>query len=79
MNPDWVTAIENSFQATPNSGSWFQGYSTAAQECAWFGYRTYQDYATIILFIGYGNGAIAKGYRDGNSDEWNFYWLYGHI
>lgn len=80
MNQAWIDGMEASFQATGSSNTWFQGYNSAAQECGWFGYRTYQNNATVICIVGYNNDTnmLCKGCRD-NGGNWTFYRFVGGL
>ena len=74
MVQTYIDAIEAS---VPTSmGTWFQGYNNYGTELAWFGYRMYQNYCTVICFAGYNTNTILKGVRN-NAGEWTFYRLYG--
>ena len=75
MNEQWVNSMEQSFQNAGNA-TFFSGYNAASVECAWFGFKMYNNYATLIVFRGYSGDYIAKGQR-GTDGNWTFYKFLG--
>lgn len=75
MHEQWVSAMEQSFQNAGNA-TFFSGYNAYSEECGWFGFKMYNDWATVIVFRGYDGMYTAKGQR--NSDgTWTFYKFLG--